>query len=130
MRVLEARRDHSHSAEDSGSSVELAALANLIDMLPLLSNRWRLLEASDGPQERTTYTADETLGVVRVTTRLERKTEEFAVPADHRLGRVTDPETGEVAHVVEPVGHEVVYEFGPAGNLVRAFPPGRPRRVL
>jgi hypothetical protein len=129
-RVLEARRDHAHSAEDSGPSVELAALANVIDLLPLLSSRWRLVEASDGSQTRTIYKADEALGVVRVSTRPDWKTEEFAVPADHRLVRVTDPETGDVAHVVEPVGHEVVYEFSPAGNLVRAFPPGRPRRVL
>jgi hypothetical protein len=129
-RVLEARREQSNSAQSGAASLELAALSNLIDLLPLLSSRWRLVEASNGSQTRTIYKADETLGVVRVSTRPDWKTEEFAVPADHRLVRVTDPETGNVAHVVEPVGHEVVYEFNPAGNLVRAFPPGGPGRVV
>jgi hypothetical protein len=43
-RVLEARQDLSNSAQKGGASLELAALANLIDLLPLLSCRWRLGE--------------------------------------------------------------------------------------
>jgi hypothetical protein len=107
-----------------------AALANAIDMIPLLSGRWRQAWASDRAGEGTTYEHDETRGVVRVENVADGNVEEFAVPPDHRLVRMVDPETKQVTHVVEPVGHEVVFEFGVAGCLERAHPKGSVRRVL
>ena len=129
QRVLEARRDDPKLSPDQAARIEIAALANLVDLLPLLSSRWRIAAAGPTRWNRTTYTANEERGVVQVTPP-GGEPEEIAVPPDHRLVRLTDPVTGNVSHVLEPVGHEAVWEFNTACNLVRTFPPGRSPRVV
>jgi hypothetical protein len=113
-----------------GEARELAALANALDMIPLLSGRWRLARARGGPWPDACYEGPDRDGRVIVTHPGGGEAEELAVPEGHRLVRVADPASGRVEHVAEPVGHEVAYEFDAAGALVRLHPPGRPRRVL
>ena len=60
-RTFEAQRDEAQTGDPSEQrDTELAALANAIDMIPLLSDRWRLTEARDTWGGRTHYQFDTT----------------------------------------------------------------------
>ena len=115
-------------AEPDPAARQLVALINLLDLLPLLSPRWRLREATDPAGARTRYEYDEARGEVRVTGP-DGRVSVFASDRDRRVVRVTDPRTGAVDHVPEPTTAEVVYEFDAAGKLVRAHPPVGPDRA-
>ncbi len=102
--------------DDDPATLERAfiALINAIDLLPLLSARWRLRSVEDRDGRRTAYAFDEGAGTVTVTAAAGGETEELRLAAGERLVRLTDAETGAVSHVVEPATVEVVYEFDPA----------------
>lgn len=105
------------------------ALANAVEMIPMLATQWKVVGVRDRRDNITDYDHTSTAESVRISKPNEAD-QDFAVPPDHCLVRIHDPETGEVTHVLEPTSHEVVYEFDALGNLARSHPPDKPRRAL
>ncbi|GIW88246.1 MAG: hypothetical protein KatS3mg108_2570 [Isosphaeraceae bacterium] len=118
-------------AEDrAGLERDFVALLNAVDLLPVLSPRWRLRSFQGRDRQVDGYAWDEATGTVTVTAGAGGEAREFRHSFEARLTRLTDAETGAVTHVVEPATAEAVYAFDASGTLRRDHPPGAARRPL